>query len=72
MGRFGAGTPDIDDGSLLFLQHMISKMHPGPDDSENPGDGSKIAVVSTARRSSRAARVVDRPAYAVGSSKTTG
>lgn len=41
-GRFGAGTPDIDDGSLLFLQHMISKMHPGP---EEKGDGSKIAVV---------------------------
>jgi len=44
-GRFGAGTPDIDDGSLLFLQHMISKMHPSPEDPENPGDGSKIAVV---------------------------
>lgn len=44
-GRFGAGTPDIDDGSLLFLQHMISKMHPSPDDPDNPGDGSKIAVV---------------------------
>nr|WP_256440707.1 MULTISPECIES: N-6 DNA methylase [unclassified Phaeobacter] len=44
-GRFGAGTPDIDDGSLLFLQHMISKMHPSPDDQDNPGDGSKIAVV---------------------------
>ena len=41
-GRFGAGTPDIDDGSLLFLQHMISKMHPGP---EEGGDGSKIAIV---------------------------
>ncbi len=25
-GRFGAGTPRISDGSLLFLQHMISKM----------------------------------------------
>lgn len=25
-GRFGAGTPDVSDGSLLFLQHMISKM----------------------------------------------
>lgn len=41
-GRFGAGTPDIDDGSLLFLQHMLSKMHPSPEDG---GDGSKIAVV---------------------------
>ena len=25
-GRFGAGTPRINDGSLLFLQHMIAKM----------------------------------------------
>ncbi|PIN75637.1 restriction endonuclease subunit M [Candidatus Woesearchaeota archaeon CG10_big_fil_rev_8_21_14_0_10_37_12] len=25
-GRFGAGTPRIKDGQLLFLQHMISKM----------------------------------------------
>lgn len=28
-GRFGAGLPRINDGSLLFLQHMISKMKPG-------------------------------------------
>ncbi len=27
-GRFGAGLPRINDGSLLFLQHMISKMRP--------------------------------------------
>ena len=27
-GRFGAGTPDVSDGSFLFLQHMISKMNP--------------------------------------------
>ena len=27
-GRFGAGTPRINDGSLLFLQHMLSKMKP--------------------------------------------
>lgn len=25
-GRFGAGTPRINDGQLLFIQHMISKM----------------------------------------------
>lgn len=25
-GRFGAGTPRTSDGSLLFLQHMVSKM----------------------------------------------
>ena len=28
-GRFGAGLPRINDGSLLFLQHMIIKMKPG-------------------------------------------
>ncbi|EJY55891.1 hypothetical protein URH17368_1279 [Alicyclobacillus hesperidum URH17-3-68] len=27
-GRFGAGLPRISDGSLLFLQHMLSKMKP--------------------------------------------
>lgn len=38
-GRFGAGTPRISDGSLLFLQHMLSKMN-------NPKDGgSRIGIV---------------------------
>ncbi|MBS1208454.1 MAG: type restriction-modification system, DNA-methyltransferase subunit, partial [Proteobacteria bacterium] len=41
-GRFGAGLPRINDGSLLFLQHMISKMHAAPNKG---GDGSKIAIV---------------------------
>lgn len=41
-GRFGAGTPRINDGALLFLQTMISKMRPSP---EIGGDGSKIAIV---------------------------
>ncbi len=27
-GRFNVGTPRVSDGSLLFLQHMISKMEP--------------------------------------------
>lgn len=48
-GRFGAGLPRINDGSLLFLQHMISKMHQPPKMEEqggnNGGDGSKIAIV---------------------------
>jgi len=39
-GRFGAGTPRISDGQLLFLQHMISKMR-----ADDQG-GSRIAVVS--------------------------
>lgn len=47
-GRFGAGLPRINDGSLLFLQHMISKMHQPPklvDEKNMGGDGSKIAIV---------------------------
>ena len=43
-GRFGAGLPAIDDGSLLFLQHMISKMHPYEEGNEDQ-PGSKIAIV---------------------------
>ena len=38
-GRFGAGTPRISDGSLLFLQHMISKMQP------ISKGGSRIGIV---------------------------
>jgi len=38
-GRFGAGLPRINDGSLLFLQHMISKM-------KNPKEGgTRLAIV---------------------------
>ncbi len=47
-GRFGAGLPRINDGSLLFLQHMISKMHQPPklvNGKKSGGDGSKIAIV---------------------------
>ena len=43
-GRFGAGLPPINDGSLLFLQHMISKMHLYEEGDENQ-PGSKIAIV---------------------------
>ena len=35
-GRFGPGLPRINDGSLLFLMHMIHKMK---------ADGSRIAIV---------------------------
>lgn len=38
-GRFGAGLPRVSDGSLLFLQHMISKMLP-PEEG-----GTRIAIV---------------------------
>jgi len=38
-GRFGAGLPRINDGSFLFLQHMISKM-------KDPKDGgSRLSIV---------------------------
>ena len=43
-GRFGAGLPAINDGSLLFLQHMISKMLPYEEGDEDQ-PGSKIAIV---------------------------
>ena len=42
--RFGAGLPAINDGSLLFLQHMISKMYPYEEGDEDQ-PGSKIAIV---------------------------
>jgi type I restriction enzyme M protein len=38
-GRFGAGLPRINDGALLFLQHMISKVNRAGDRS------SRIAIV---------------------------
>lgn len=38
-GRFGAGLPRINDGSFLFLQHMMSKM-------KKPEDGgTRLAIV---------------------------
>ncbi len=59
-GRFGAGTPRINDGALLFLQHMLSKMQPPPPppeisntfnavsgifDTNKTTSGSRIAIV---------------------------
>jgi len=35
-GRFSAGLPRVNDGALLFLQHMVSKME---------AKGSRIAIV---------------------------
>ncbi len=37
--RFGAGLPRVNDGSFLFLQHMISKMKPSAE------GGSRLAIV---------------------------
>ena len=38
-GRFGAGTPRVNDGALLFLQHMLAKMRPVAK------GGSRLAIV---------------------------
>ena len=38
-GRFGAGTPRVNDGALLFLQHMIAKMR------QPKEGGSRIGIV---------------------------
>jgi type I restriction enzyme M protein len=37
-GRFGAGLPRVSDGSLLFLQHMMSKM-------KQTEQGTRLAIV---------------------------
>ena len=42
-GRFGAGLPRVNDGSLLFLQHMIAKFEPlRPKERRH---GSRLAIV---------------------------
>jgi type I restriction enzyme M protein len=41
-GRFGAGLPRINDGSLLFLQHMLSKL------KRPENGGSRLAIVFNA------------------------
>lgn len=38
-GRFGAGLPRVSDGSLLFIQHMISKFKPASQ------GGSRLAII---------------------------
>lgn len=42
-GRFGAGLPRVNDGSLLFLQHMVDKFEPvRPAEQKH---GSRLAIV---------------------------
>jgi type I restriction enzyme M protein len=43
-GRFGAGVPRIDDGAILFLQHMISKMKAAKD------GGTRIGIIFSSSR----------------------
>lgn len=47
-GRFGVGLPRINDGSFLFLQHMISRMEPVE------GKGCRLAIVFNGSPSSPA------------------
>jgi type I restriction enzyme M protein len=42
-GRFGAGLPRVNDGALLFLQHMISKFEPVQPKAQK--HGSRVAIV---------------------------
>lgn len=42
-GRFGAGLPRINDGALLFLQHMIDKFEPRKPSDES--SGGRLAIV---------------------------
>ncbi len=50
-GRFGPGLPRINDGALLFLLHMMSKMQNPPAqyplhrEGEEAANGSRIAIV---------------------------
>jgi type I restriction enzyme M protein len=42
-GRFGAGVPRVNDGSLLFLQHMLAKFEPvRPEEQKH---GSRLGIV---------------------------
>ncbi len=41
-GRFGAGTPSVEDGSMLFMQHVVSKMKPAEE------GGGKAGIVLSA------------------------
>ena len=42
-GRFGAGLPRVNDGALLFLQHMVSKFEDV--DAPKKKYGSRLAIV---------------------------
>ena len=42
-GRFGPGVPRVNDGALLFLQHMVSKFERTK--PKNPDAGSRLAIV---------------------------
>lgn len=61
-GRFGAGTPRVSDGSMLFIQHLISKLeHP------NKG-GGRAAIILSGSPCSPAPQVV----MAIASRRSAG
>ena len=49
-GRFGAGLPRVNDGALLFLQHMLDKM-------QSPADGGSRIATAGAPPGARSARL---------------
>ena len=55
-GRFGAGLPRINDGSLLFLMHMISKMKP-----EGVAAGDRLQRLAPLHRRCRIGRERNSP-----------
>jgi type I restriction enzyme M protein len=65
-GRFGSGLPRIDDGSFLFLQHMISKMKPVEE------GGSRVGIVFNRSPLFTGGAAPENPRSGAGSSKTTG
>ena len=65
-GRFGAGLPRINDGSFLFLQHMISKMKPAEQ------GGSRLAIVFNGSPLFTGGAGSGESRSAAGSSRTTG
>jgi type I restriction enzyme M protein len=44
-GRFGPGLPRINDGSMLFLLHMIHKMAPPKEDIHGTVRGARLCIV---------------------------
>ena len=69
-GRFGAGLPRVNDGSLLFLQHMWHKAEPvQPREHKH---GSRLAIVFSGSPLFTGGAGSGRATFASGSSKTTG
>ena len=64
-GRFGAGLPRVSDGSLLFLQHLMSKMKPVSE------GGSRVAIVFSGSPLFSGGAGAANPKSAAGSLRTT-